>query len=67
MKYKNVEPGEWIRPRPKGYKMMCCDCGLVHVIDFKIIKSGNGRYVRFKAIRDNRATAASRKHRTKKF
>lgn len=58
--YKKVHEGEWVQPRKKGYKMMCCDCGLVHVLNFRIV----GNKIKFQAFRDVRKTAASR--RTKK-
>ena len=58
-KYDNVKPYEWIRPVMEGYKMACCDCGLVHKIDFKI---EDGR-VWIKATRDRRATGQIRKHK----
>lgn len=29
---------DWLKPVMKNYKMACCDCGLVHNIDFKILK-----------------------------
>lgn len=61
MKYKNEKAGEWIRPVKRGYKMMCCDCQLVHVFEFKHIKWGNGRKIIFRSWRDNRATAAARR------
>ncbi len=32
-----VEPGEWIQPVMEGYRMTCCDCGLVHLLDFRIV------------------------------
>ena len=28
----------WISPKMKGYKMQCCDCGLVHEVEFKVVK-----------------------------
>jgi hypothetical protein len=37
--------------------MKCCDCGLVHRMDFRIVK---GR-VQFRPFRDKRATAAARR------
>ena len=55
--YPNVESGEWIQPVRTGYKMRCCDCGLVHRLDFRILR---GR-VQIRAQRDNRATAACRR------
>ena len=27
---------EWVMPKPKGYMMKCCDCGLVHEMEFKV-------------------------------
>jgi CxxC motif-containing protein len=32
---------DWIKPQMKGYKMACCDCGLVHKLDFEVIKQKN--------------------------
>ncbi len=28
---------KWINPIMKGYLLKCCDCGLVHELDFKVI------------------------------
>ncbi|HHT9147246.1 MAG TPA: hypothetical protein ACFYD4_16460 [Candidatus Wunengus sp. YC61] len=36
-----VEPdgwSTWQHPKMRGYKMQCCDCGLIHEVEFKIIK-----------------------------
>lgn len=72
-KYRQETDGEWIRPVAKGYKMACCDCGLVHRLDFRVMRGVNathGRLVKgaraeFMAFRDNRATAAVRRHMRK--
>ena len=48
--------GKYFKPVMKGYRMHCCDCGLVHVIDFKVIHHGRGHKVLLRAKRDNRAT-----------
>lgn len=61
MRYKTQKNGEFVRPMMKGYKMRCCDCGLVHVIDFHVIRWGRGHKVLFQAWRDTRATAAIRR------
>ena len=65
MKYKPETAGKWIYPVKRGYKMMCCDCGLVHTIDFDHIPYGNGRKIRIRAWRDNRATANARRNYNK--
>ena len=59
VKYKQAHDGEWIEPVRNGYKLACCDCGLVHRVQFRIV---NGK-IQFRAFRDNRATAAKRRKR----
>jgi len=55
MKYHPQQDGEWIEPKA-GYRMACCDCGLVHRVEFRVVKGK----VQFRAWRDNRATAGRR-------
>ena len=57
-KYKSPKAGEWVQPKPEGYDMACCDCCLVHTMDFRVHK---GR-VQFRAFRNNRSTALMRRH-----
>ena len=59
--YIKQKDGEWLRPKMKGYKMMCCDCGLVHIFDFRVIRWGRGYKIEFRAFRHNRATATARR------
>ena len=67
MRYERPEAGEWVQPVRKGYKLACCDCCLVHRMDFVLVKYGNGKHkIRFRVFRDNRATAAMRRLRPKK-
>jgi hypothetical protein len=61
MRYTRPAEGEWVQPVKCGYKMACCDCGLVHSMDFRVYK---GR-VQFKAARNKRSTAALRRERAK--
>lgn len=30
--------GEWIQPVQHGYYIRCCDCGLTHRFDFRVVK-----------------------------
>lgn len=48
---------EWVQPIRRGYKMRCCDCRLVHEMQFRV-KDGRAQ---FRARRHERATAASRR------
>lgn len=62
-RYKQAYDDEWFEPIKTGYKMRCCDCGLVHVFNFRVVKGTTT--IQITAKRDNRATAASR--RSKKY
>ena len=35
-RFRSVKAGEWVQPVCRGYLMKCCDCGLVHKMDFRI-------------------------------
>ncbi|MBK5202124.1 MAG: hypothetical protein JJE45_00180 [Prolixibacteraceae bacterium] len=59
--YEKTEANAWFRPIEEGYKMACCDCGLVHDIDFKV--EGNRAWLRVR--RNNRSTAMVRRHKNK--
>lgn len=61
MKQYHVTEGEWIQPIMKGYKMECCDCGLVHTINFRIVVKGRSKKVQLQAFRNNRATGQTRR------
>jgi hypothetical protein len=60
-RYHHAEDGEWLRPKPGIHKMRCCDCGLTHQMEYRIV---DGR-VEFRAVRDRRATAAVRRWMSK--
>lgn len=59
MRYYRPKAGEWVQPVRNGYKLACCDCGLVHKLNFRI----RGRRIQFSAWRDERATAAVRRYK----
>lgn len=59
--YPLVKAGQWVQPAKSGYKMECCDCGLVHSLHFRI----HAGRIQFKAYRDNRATQRQRRKRGK--
>jgi hypothetical protein len=46
----------WIQPIERGYLMACCDCGLVHEMDFRVDR---GR-AQFRARRRNGYTKRQR-------
>jgi hypothetical protein len=59
--YPNIEEGQAVDLdwRHKDYKIACCDCGLVHRFRFTVVRGK----LRIRAWRDNRSTAAFRRHR----
>lgn len=61
-RYPKIKAGAWVQPKRKYYRMACCDCGLVHKMEFKLIPYGDGKHkIRFRVWRDNKETAKLRK------
>ncbi len=38
-KIKEVKDGEWVQPVSHSYLLQCCDCDLIHKLDFAVIDS----------------------------
>jgi hypothetical protein len=72
---------EWVEPIMDGYRMTCCDCGLVHDMQFKVLRKGavnpDGSWrareldpenyrVSLRARRNPRSTAAVRRYQKPK-
>jgi len=55
--YYQVTDGEWIVVPKRGYKEQCCDCGLIHRLNFKIDERGR---IHIQTFRDSRATGGAR-------
>ena len=52
--FTTVQSGEWVQPRRRGYWMKCCDCGLVHRMNFRLVPYGQGKYkIQFQAFRED--------------
>ena len=56
--YYKPKENEWVYPRHNGYKLACCDCGLVHDMDFRVLE---GKHVAFRVRRNERSTAGMRR------
>ena len=56
--YESPEENEWIQPILRGCKLACCDCGLVHNMDYRTYK---GR-IQFRASRNERSTGQKRRY-----
>ena len=83
MKWKDTKVEEsgwtdWISPVMREYRVGCCDCGLVHDIDFQVVRvlkrqpdgtkivevvESEDYEVNFRARRNNRSTGQKRRHR----
>jgi hypothetical protein len=61
--YPVIAYGDWTRPRRRDFREQCCDCGLIHRLDFRIV---DGK-IEFRTRRDDRATAAARRYQTVEF
>lgn len=61
MKFTQIYDGEWEYPRRRGYSLACCDCGLVHKMDFRV----RNTRIEFRVFRDNIET--DRLRRSERF
>lgn len=59
-RFPPVKAGKWVQPVASGYLMACCDCALVHRMDFRVTKTGR---VQLRAYRAEGHTKALRKRR----
>lgn len=59
-RFPTQKAGRWVQPVERGYLMGCCDCGLVHRLDFRIVGIRKQR-VQFRAYRHIGQTKALRK------
>lgn len=42
---------KWVMPIPKGYLMKCCDCGLVHEMEFVAFAEKNRKRDTFEIVK----------------
>ena len=56
-RYVQVYDGDVVEVVGRIHKIACCDCGLVHLLRFRL----KGSVITFRAYRDNRATAQRRR------
>ena len=64
-KYRKLKENEWVNPVRMGYRTACCDCGLVHELDFRLVGPVTRRTIQFRVRRNNRATGQIRRHSRK--
>jgi hypothetical protein len=55
-RFKTMRPGrggwtEWVCPTPESYLMKCCDCGLVHEMQFSAFAEANQKRGNFEIIK----------------
>jgi hypothetical protein len=49
--YHVIAYGEWTRPRMRNFREQCCDCGLIHRLDFRIVDTRKRVHARLGAKR----------------
>ena len=61
VRYQQTD-GEWVQLTRRGYELECCDCGMVHRLNFRLVNQS----LQFQAFREERKTAATRRERRKR-
>ncbi len=60
--YDEAIEGEWWRPVMRGFRLGCCDCSLIHRVNFRKRPSG----IEMQMFRDEKETTAQRRLQKKK-
>jgi hypothetical protein len=55
-RYPDIGDG-WLRVPKRGFRLKCCSCSLVHVVDFRIVDG----QIEIRMDRHERATSAARR------
>ena len=66
-KFRQEINRRWVQPVMKNYYMACCDCNLVHRMDFRVVtnKKTGQQKVQFRASRAPKYTSRLRKNMRK--
>ncbi len=62
-RYPDIGEG-WVPVPKRGFRLKCCDCSLIHTIDFRINSRGQ---VEIRVDRHERATKAARRGLNRRF
>jgi hypothetical protein len=54
---------DWVCPRPQGYLMQCCDCELIHEVDFRVVRYESAHSEVFEVVDDPNLQAQMRMKR----
>lgn len=57
--YYQVTDGEWVPVGMRNNRDQCCDCGLIHKVNYRITDKGK---IEVQVFRDARATNGARKN-----
>ena len=54
---------DWVCPKPKGYLMQCCDCELIHEVDFRVVRYESENSEVYEVVDDHNLQAQMRMKR----
>lgn len=60
-KYFTIKDDEWFEPG-EGFRLVCCDCGLAHDVEFNSNLTVDGLPLEIKLVRNKHSTANVRRH-----
>jgi len=62
-KYYHVTDGEWLTVAWRDNRDQCCDCGLIHKVNYRVNKDGQ---LEVQVFRDGKATGGARRAKKEK-
>ena len=58
--YFTIKDNEWFEPGD-SFRIVCCDCGLAHDVEFNSTRTINGAPLKIKMVQNHRSTANVRR------
>ena len=53
---------DWQQPILKGYRAMCCDCGLIHRVEFRLNEYKGNFKIQFRVARERPSVRGKEQH-----
>lgn len=57
-RYETLRDGKWVNTPARRYRIGCCDCGLVHDVEFRMVVTADGQFQLQRRLRRNKRQSA---------
>ncbi len=51
LEWQQGKEGEWVQPPRKNFYIQCCDCHLIHRVNFRLVNTGTYNKIQLQVFR----------------